>query len=309
MDRIDAMKVFVAALEEGSMAAAGRKLGRSPAAVSRAIAYLEDHVGTALLHRTTRMLRLSTAGEQYALACRRIVNDLEEAEREARGENAMPRGSLTLNAPTAAGEEILRPIVDAFIDATPTVSVRLHFVDRQVNLIDDGVDVALRIAHLADSSLVAIRVGEARRVVAASPRYLASRPKIERPSDLREHETIAMWPFDHDAWRFPAPDGGQAPQTVQFKPRLSVNNARAAAASAAEGHGVTRLFSYHVAPYVHEGSLAIILDEHEQPPLPVYLLTPYGRLAVPKVRAFVDFAAPRLKAYFARVNDSLRRAG
>ncbi|HEY9028766.1 MAG TPA: LysR substrate-binding domain-containing protein, partial [Burkholderiaceae bacterium] len=184
MDRIDAMKVFVAALDEGSLAGAGRKLGKSAAAVSRAIAFLEEHVGAALLHRTTRSIRLSETGERYATACRRILIDLEEADMVAAGEHSAPRGTLSVTAPVAAGEDLVRPILEEFMDRYPAVSARLHLLDRPANLIDEGIDVALRLAHLADSSLVAIRVGEVRRVVAAAPRYLARHPPIVDPADL-----------------------------------------------------------------------------------------------------------------------------
>jgi len=179
VDRIDAMKVFVAALDEGSLAGAGRKLGRSPAAVSRAIAFLEAHVGAQLLHRTTRSIKMSEAGERYAVACRRVLTDLEEADIAAAGERSAPRGILSLTAPVLSGEEVLRPILDAFTDTYPAVSARLYLLDRLVNLIDEGIDVALRIAHLPDSTLVAIRVGEVRRIVAAAPRYLALHPRIK----------------------------------------------------------------------------------------------------------------------------------
>src|SRR5262249_3793689 len=156
MDRIDAMKVFVAALDEGSLAGAGRKLGKSPAAVSRAIAFLEEHVGTELLHRTTRSIKLSEAGERYAAACRRVLAELAEADRCALGEQSAPRGTLSVTAPVAAGEQVLRPLLDEYMDLHPEVSVRLHMLDRPTNLIDEGIDVALRIAHLADSTLVAL---------------------------------------------------------------------------------------------------------------------------------------------------------
>jgi DNA-binding transcriptional LysR family regulator len=302
MDRIDAMKVFVATLDEGSLAGAARKLGRSPAAVSRAIAFLEEHVGAELLHRTTRSLRLSEAGERYAEACRRVLTELEEADLVVLGDKAAPRGMLTLTAPVAAGEEILRPIADAFLEAVPTVTAKLYFFDRPINLIEEGMDVALRIAHLSDSSLVAVKVGEVRRVLAASPRYLASHPRIEQPSDLARHEIIAMTHFGHDSWSFPAARGSSVAQTVQFKPRLVVNSVRAAVASAREGRGVTRLSSYHVAEAVRAGELEIILQDAEHSPMPVHLITPYGRLSVPKVRAFFDFAVPRLRAYFAGAN-------
>ncbi|MEJ8822278.1 LysR family transcriptional regulator [Variovorax humicola] len=300
MDRIDAMKVFVAALDEGSLAGAGRKLGKSPAAVSRAIAFLEAHVGTGLLHRTTRSIKLSEAGERYAVACRRVLIDLEEAEMTAAGEHAEPRGMLTITAPVAAGEDLVRPIVDAFMDAWPAVSVRLHLLDRPANLIDEGIDVALRIAHLADSTLVAIRVGEVRRVVAASPRYLSRHPPITEPADLAMHQIIAMTHFGIDSWSFPAVEGASMPRTVQFTPRFVVNGIRGAVASAVQGRGVVRLFSYHVAAQVAAKELEMVLVGDEPPPLPVHLVSPLGRLAVPKVRAFADFAVPRLRAGFSR---------
>ena len=298
VDRIDAMKVFVAALNEGSLAGAGRKLGRSPAAISRAIAFLEAHVGAELLHRTTRSIRLSEAGERYAIACRRILTDLEEADMAAAGERSAPRGMLTITAPVAAGEKLLRPLLDAFMDRFPDVSVRLDMLDRPSNLIDEGIDVALRIAHLDDSTLVALRVGEVRRVVAASPRYLARHSPITQPSDLAGHEIIAMTHFGIDTWSFPSNDDSPVPRTVQFNPRFVVNSIRAAVASAVQGRGVVRMFSYHLVDAVAEGTLKIILADDEHPPLPVHLVSPYGRLSVPKVRAFVDFALPRLRAAF-----------
>jgi DNA-binding transcriptional LysR family regulator len=303
MDRIDAMKVFVAALDEGSLAGAGRRLGRSPAAVSRAIAFLEAHVGAELLHRTTRSIRLSEAGERYAVACRRVLVDLEEADIVAAGERSAPRGLLTITAPVAAGEDIVRPIVDAFMDEYPAVNVRLYFLDRPANLIDEGIDLALRIAHLADSTLVAVRVGEVRRVVAASPRYLDQHPVIAEPADLAKHQIVAMTHFGIDSWSFPPAEGSAVPRAVQFTPRLIVNSIKGAVASAVGGRGVTRMFSYHIADQLRDGSLRIVLagDEHE--PLPVHLLAPHGRMQVPKVRAFVDFAVPRLKAHFSRLSS------
>lgn len=301
MDRIDAMRVFVSALDTGSLAGAGRRLGRSPAAVSRAIAFLENHVGVQLLHRTTRSIRLSEAGERYAAACRRVLTDLEEADMLAAGERAAPRGLLTLTAPLISGEDVLRPILDAFLDAYPAVSARLLLLDRPVSLVDEGIDAALRIAHLPDSTLVAVRIGEVRRVVAAAPSYLAQHPRIDEPADLAQHRVVSMTHFGIDSWSFlPAP-GSTTARTVQFAPRLIVNSVRAAVASAAEGHGVTRLFSYHVAEEVQAGRLKIVLADAEPAPLPVHIITPEGRLSVPKVRAFVDFALPRLKAQFARL--------
>lgn len=301
MDRIEAMTIFVAALDEGSLAGAARKMGRSPAAVSRAIAFLEERVGAQLLHRTTRSIKLSEAGERYAAACRRLLADLLEADMLAAGEQSVPRGTLTLTAPVAVGEEILRPILDAYMEAYPTVSARLYLLDRPVVLIDEGIDVALRIAHLADSMLVALPLGEVRRVLAASPRYLARHPRINEPADLAKHQIIAMTHFGIDSWSFPAKEGSSMARTVQFTPRLIVNSVRSAVASAVEGNGVTRLFSYHVAEQVRAGALQIILPGDEHASIPAHLITPYGRLSVPKVRSFVDFAVPRLRSYFARM--------
>ena len=301
MDRIDAMRVFVAAVSGGSLAAAGRRLGKSPAAVSRAIASLESHVGAELLHRSTRSMKLSEIGERYAVACRRVLADLEEADQAAMGLRSAPRGTLTLTAPVAAGESILRPVLDAYMDAFPDVSMRLQLLDQPVNLIDDRIDIALRIAHLPDSTLVALPVAHVRRVVAASPRYLARRPPIRRPADLGAHQIIAMTHFGIDSWSFASKDGSTLPRVVHFRPRLIVNSIRAAVASAVQGHGVVRLFSYHVSDAVVDGGLVVILEGDEPPPLPVHLVCPSGRLAVPKVRAFVDFALPRLRGAFADV--------
>ena len=310
MDRIDAMKVFVSAVDEGSLAGAGRRLRRSPAAVSRAIAFLEQHVGAELLHRTTRSLKLSEAGERYATACRRVLTDLEEADIAVAGERSAPRGTLTLTAPIITGEDILRPVLDAFMNEYPMVSARLYLLDRPVNLIDEGIDVALRIAHLSDSSFVAIRLGEVRRVIAASPQYLARHPVINEPADLAKHQIITMTNFGLNSWSFPPAEGSSVPRVVQFAPRLVVNTVRAAIESAREGHGVTRLFSYHVAEEIREGRLQILLGKDEHPPLPAHLLAPQGRFSVPKVRAFADFAVPRLKRYFAELtSETSRNAG
>jgi DNA-binding transcriptional LysR family regulator len=299
MDRIDAMKVFVAAVDEGSLVGASRKLKRSPAAVSRAIVFLEEHVGTQLLHRTTRSIRLSEAGARYAAACRRMLTELEEADMLAADEHSAPRGALTVTATVAAGEDVLRPVLDAFMDAYPCISVRLLLLDRPANLIDEGIDVALRIGHLADSNLIALRLGEVRRVVAASPRYLAKHPRIEELGDLVKHRIIAMTQFGIDSWSFPPLDGASIPRTVQFSPRMVVNSVRWAISSAVAGHGVTRLLSYHIAEEVKAGDLRLVLTNDEHRPYPVHLISPQGRLSVPKLRAFVDFAAPRLRARFA----------
>jgi DNA-binding transcriptional LysR family regulator len=265
-------------------------------------------VGAQLLHRTTRSIKLSEAGERYAVACRRVLADLEEAEIAAAGERSAPRGALTLTAPVHAGEIVLRPILDSFMEAYPAVSARLYLLDRPVNLIDEGIDIALRIAHLDDSTTVATRIGEVRRVVAAAPRYLAQHPRIEAPADLTKHQIIAMTHFGIDSWSFPPSPGSSVPRTVQFTPRLVINSIRGAVASAVDGRGVTRMFSYHIAEQVRDGALEIVLERDENPPLPVHVMSPQGRPAVPKVRAFMDFALPRLRSHFARLTkDASRR--
>jgi DNA-binding transcriptional LysR family regulator len=304
MDRLDAMKVFVVTLDEGSLAAAGRKLGRSPAAVSRAIAFLEERVGTELLHRTTRSIKLSEAGERYAAICRRVLGELEDADVVAAGERAVPRGTLSISAPNISGELVLRPVLDAFLDTYPTVSARVTLMDRQVNLIEEGIDIALRVGHLEDSSMIALRVGEVNRVVVASPRYLKQHPRIEQPADLAKHQMITMAHFT-SSWTFAPAAGSSVPRTVQFTPRLTTNSTRSAVASAVSGLGVTRLFSYQVAEQVQRGELEIVLAMCEDPPMPVHVITPHGRLSVPKVRAFMDFAVPRLRSQFARLANDL----
>lgn len=302
MDRIDAMKVFVTAVEEGSLAGAARRLKRSPTAISRALGLLEQHVGVELLHRTTRTLKLSEPGQRYVEACRRVLVDLEEADMIAGSERSSPRGILNISAPPILGEEVLRPILDSFLRENGNVSVRLLMLDRFVNLVDEGVDVALRIGNLADSTHLSTRIGgDVRRVVVAAPRYLDSRAAINEPSDLSRHDLIAFSNFGLESWSFAPAKDTAVPRTIHFTPRYLVNSVRAAAASAAEGMGVTRLYSYHVAEYVRDGRLTVVLPQAEPPALPVHILTPQGRAAVPKVRAFIDFAVPRLRSELGRI--------
>ena len=298
MDRIDAMAIFVAALDEGSLAGAGRKLGRSPAAVSRAVAFLEGHVGVQLLHRTTRSSRLSEVGERYAVACRRVLADLKDAEIMVASQRSAPGGTLAVAAPVLTGEEVLRPILDDFLDVFPKVTAKLMLLDRAVNLIEEGVDAALRVGDLEDSSMIGIRVGHVRRIIVAAPSYLTRHPAVEMPADLAKHQIIAFSEAGLSAWSFPPFEGSAVPRTVQFTPRVVVNSARAAIASATEGRGVTRLFSYQVVDHVRDGRLQIVLRSHECAPLPVHIVLPEGRLSIPKVRAFVDYVVPRLRTKF-----------
>jgi DNA-binding transcriptional LysR family regulator len=299
MDRLDAMRAFVVALDEGSLAAAGRRLGRSPAAMTRAIAALETQLGTPLFERKTRIVRLTDSGARYAAVARRILAELEEINLLAAGEPAAPRGLLTVTAPVVAGADILRPCLDDYLDAYPEVRAMLLLVDRQTNLLEEGIDVALRIAYLPDSALVAMRVGSVRRVVCAAPAYLARHPAIREPGDLAAHRIISLAETRQtENWSFPAGTSRAGGRIVRLTPRLVVNTIAAAKGSAMAGKGVTRLFSYQVAEEVRDGRLAIVLDAFEPAALPVHLVALRERLAAPKTRAFVDFVLPRLKAAF-----------
>jgi DNA-binding transcriptional LysR family regulator len=300
MDRLDAMRAFVLALDEGSLAAAGRRLGRSPPAMTRAIAALETQIGTMLFERKTRIIRLTEAGERYAAVARRILAELDEINLLAAGEAAQPRGLLTVTAPVVAGAEILRPSVDDYLDAYPQVSARLLLLDRFVNLVEEGIDVALRIGQLSDSALVAMRVGSVRRVVCAAPAYLKRHARVRAPGDLAEHRIISLAETRQaENWSFAPRSSRAGARVVRLSPRLLVNNIAAAKASALAGKGVARLLSYQVAEEVRDGRLAILLEKFEPAPMPVHLVAPRDRLAMPKTRAFVDFVLPRLKAAFA----------
>lgn len=241
---------------------------------------------------------MSDSGRLYAAACRRILSDLKHAEATAAGVAASPRGTLTLTAPVFAGEAILRPIISRFIDAYPAVNARLVLANGPLNLSDDDVDIALRIANLPDSSLIAVRVGEVRRVIVGAPSYLSSRPPVQRPDDLAGHRIIAMTHFGTDSWSFPPLAGSTAPRIVHFTPRLLINSMRGAISAAIDGQGLTRVFSFSVSGEVRAGKLQVVLKRDEPPPCPVHLICANGHLNAPKVRAFVDFAAPRLRSCF-----------
>ncbi|MER2195723.1 LysR family transcriptional regulator [Methylobacterium brachiatum] len=302
MDRLEAMRVFVTALDEGSLACAGRRLSRSPAAMTRAIAALERHVGARLLHRTTRGLQLTEAGEQYAAVCRRVLTDLEEADLALAGNRAAPRGVLTVTAPVMFGTRVLRPVVGEFLRAYPAMQVRYLLLNRVTNLVDEGIDVALRIAPLQESSLIAVRIGEVRRVLCASPRYLADRPPINTLADLARHDCIGIEPTSPtDIWSFPPARGSRIARTVRVKPRLMVNTDDAAVGAAIDGEGIVRIFSYKIQDEVRDGRLAVLLPADEPPPVPIHLVVSPDRLALAKVRAFMDFAAARLRTHLDRM--------
>lgn len=293
MDRIEAMVAFVAVVDAGGFAAAARKLGRSPASITRAVALLEGRLGVALLGRTTRTVRLTEPGERYLGACRRILAELAAAEALDADERAAPRGLLAITAPAAFGRVHVRPIVDVFLNRYPEVQARLFLVDRVVGLVDEGLDVAIRIAHLPDSALVATTVGQVRTLVCASPAYLQRRGEPLEPADLSRHTTLSFSEASSsDLWTF----GGERPRQVRVKPRLIVNNADAAIASAVEGNGVTRVLSYQVAEDLRRGRLVRLLERFEPPPLPVHVVSRAASASNVKVRAFIDLAVPGLRS-------------
>jgi DNA-binding transcriptional LysR family regulator len=303
MDRIDAIMAFVLAAEEGSLAAAARRLGRSPASVTRAIAFLEQNAGVRLLQRTTRAVRLTEAGGPYLASCRRVLAELEQADLLASGQRGSPSGLLNVTAPLLFGRLHVRPLVEAYLQAWPEARVNLLLLDRVVHLVDEGMDVAVRIGHLPDSSLIAVRVGVLRRIVVASPAYLAAHPPLRTPVDLQAHECIEFAQSDGGhAWSF----AGR--RDAEVKPRLVVNAAEAAVASAVEGHGVTRVLSYQAEAELRSGALVRVLHDFEPPPLPVHIVYPENRLIAAKTREFIDMAVPGLRAALDRIEAALANA-
>ncbi|HYZ31429.1 MAG TPA: LysR family transcriptional regulator [Crenalkalicoccus sp.] len=292
MDRIEAMATLLAVVRAGSLSAASRELRTPIATVSRRISELEAHLGTRLLTRTTRRITLTDAGEAYAAACRHILEQVEEAERAASGEYRAPRGELTVTASMMLGRRYLTPIATDFLGAYPDVVVHLRLSDRALDLHQEHVDVAVRLGPLPDSSLVARRVGEIRRVLAASPEYLARRGTPGTPAELAGHDCLDFAGFrTFSAWDL-SPDGAE----TGVRPRLSIDTAEPLVDAAIAGAGIVGLFSFHIAAAVRAGQLVPLLRGFEPPPLPVHLVYLGGGPLPLKVRAFLDFAAPRLKA-------------
>jgi DNA-binding transcriptional LysR family regulator len=294
MDRLEAMSALLAAVEAGSLSGASRKLGMPLATVSRKVSELEAHLRTRLVTRTSRRLILTDAGRSYIAACKRILDDIREAERAAAGEYSAPRGELIITAPIVFGRLHVLPVVLEFLKAYPEIDVRLTLADRIVNLQEDHVDLAVRIGELPDSSLVAMRVGSIGRVVCGSPAYFAERGTPKGPDELRKHDCITFNGLTSpEAWIFPSRKGNIS---VAVHSRLIVNTAEAAIDAAITGLGITRVLSYQVADAMRTGALLLALREFESPPVPVSLVhAGQGRLAL-KLRAILDFAAPRLKA-------------
>jgi DNA-binding transcriptional LysR family regulator len=294
MDRLESMSILVTAVDAGSLSAASRQLGTPLATVSRKVSELEAHLKTRLLSRSGRKLTLTEAGRHYVAACRRILEDVGEAERTATGEYRTPKGELTITAPLVFGRLHVMPLVFDFLKAYPEINIRIVLTDRIVNLLEEPVDVAVRIGDLPDSSLVATRVGSIRLVVCGSPAYFSKHGTPRHPADLCKHDCIT---FDGlaspDAWIFRT---RKADMPVRIHSRLVVSTAESAIDAAIVGLGITRLLSYQVADAIRAGALATALGQFEPPSWPVSLVFAQRRLVPQKVRALLDFATPRLKA-------------
>jgi len=296
MDRLDAMQAFVTVADLQGFAPAARKLGLSPSAVTRLIAALEDRMGARLLQRTTRSVALTDAGARYLERARRILADVEEAEGAAEGERTAPRGRLVISAPVGFGRLHVSPVVTAYLQRHREVSCDLRLSDRMVNLVEEGVDAAVRIGHLPDSTLVARHVGEMRRIVVASKAYLKARGEPKTPRDLASHDTVQFGTATAPAeWRFV--EAGREIR-VATMPRFSTNSADAAIQYAKQGGGLTRVLAYQAAAAIRRGALTVVLQEFEQPPLPIHIVYPTSRLLSAKVRAFIDLVTETADWHF-----------
>lgn len=291
MDRFVEMQVFVAVAETEGFASGARKLGISPPVATRAVADLENRLGVKLLTRTTRYVRVTDAGKRYLDDCKRILGDVEEADDAAAGINGEPSGHLAITAPVVFGRMFVLPGVLEYLQRYPKMDVSALYLDRVVNLLEEGLDVGVRIGQLADSSMRAARVGTVRRVLCASPEYLAKQGIPQTPEELLEHTVISAsgvnpsieWKFNQD-------------RNLRIKPRLSVTSNEAAIDATLAGFGIARQMSYQIAPQLESGQLKIILSEYELDPLPIHILHREGRYASVKVRSFVDLMVDRLRA-------------
>ncbi|MGO4136699.1 LysR family transcriptional regulator [Rhizobium brockwellii] len=294
MDRLDAMTVLLAVVEQGSLSAASRHLRSPLATVSRKVSELEAHLNAQLLQRSNRKITLTEAGRSYVEAAREILNRVEEAERTAAGEYSAPKGELTMTAPIVFGRLHVLPVVVDFLKAYPDINLRLMLGDRLSNLVEDHIDVALRIGNLPDSNLIATRLGAIRRTVYASPDYLTRHALPRHPGDLAGHDCVTFEGMaSMPSWTFIE---GRHDVAVPIRSRLAVNTAEAAVDAAVAGLGITRVLSYQAARAEMAGLLVPLLQDFEPPPAPVHLVYPAQGLVALKLRALLDFATPRLRA-------------
>ncbi|HVZ07594.1 LysR substrate-binding domain-containing protein [Rhodopila sp.] len=293
MDRMDAMRAFVAVATRGSFAGAARHLRLSPTAVTRGVARLEEELGLMLLRRTTRSVRLTGPGAAYLEDCRRILADLDDAERRLRGEAAAPRGLLTVGAPLMFGRLHVLPVVRRLLRDHPDLSIRLVLSDRVSNLVEEGIDAAVRLAALPDSALVALKLGEVRRVTVASPAYLAARGVPATPAELAGHDIVAAETVGSATeWRF----GHDQRIVIRIEPRLIMNTADAAIAAVEDGFGITRTASYQAEASLRSGRLRLILEDHATAPYAVSVVHPAHRVGSANVAAFVAAARAHFRA-------------
>lgn len=294
MDRLYTMTIFLAVVDEGGFAPAARRLAISPPVVTRAVTELEHAMGVRLLQRTTRTVRVTDVGARYASDCRRILADVADAESAATGSHGAPRGRLVITAPVLFGAMYVTPIVTEYLRRYPEVDVECRFLDRVVNMMEEGVDTAIRIGALPDSSYQAVEVGRVRHQVCASPAYLKARGIPRHPDDLKTHNIIAALSLSRSPeWRF---DDAGAPLTVKVRPRLSSTSNDAAICAAVDGFGLTRVISYMLAPHLAAGRLKTVLTRFEAAPMPINVVHHEGRQSTPKVRAFIDLAITMLRA-------------
>lgn len=297
MEHFQTISLFLTVAQSSSLSAAAQTAGRSVPTVTRAIDALEARLRVALIERSTRGIRLTESGLRFAHDCPRLLNEIATAEQSAQGLHAEVRGSLTIAAPLLFGQHFLTPVVLAFLEAHPAIRVQAQFTDRSPNLQEEGLDVAVLMGNLPDSSLVVVGVGSARRIVVASPRYLENHGTPETPKALLEHSLVhALGESPAPEWQFHTQS---STERLRFRPRLSLSTSQACLEAAAAGAGIARCMSYQAQPRLMSGQLCRILEAHEPPPLPLYLAYREGRRAAARVRSFVDFAAPRLRAQLA----------
>jgi DNA-binding transcriptional LysR family regulator len=298
MDRIETMQAFVTVADHKGFAPAARKLGLSASAVTRMVAALEERVGARLLQRTTRSVMLTDAGERFLERARRILADVEEAEGAVQAERTQPTGRLVVSAPLGFGRRHVTPLMSNYLKCYPDVAGDLRLSDRMVNLVEEGVDIAVRIGHLPDSSLVARAVGDMRRMVVASPDYLATHGEPHHPSEIAAHRTVHFGALSAAPdWRF-VEDGREV--RVACAPRFTTNSADAAIYHAEQGGGLTRVLAYQAAEGLAGGRLKAVLVDYEIAPLPIHLVYPTSRLLSAKVRAFVDLVLHDCDWHFAK---------
>ncbi|WP_153768321.1 LysR family transcriptional regulator [Labrenzia sp. CE80] len=293
MDRVQSLEVFIAVAEAESFSAGARRVGLSAPSATRGINALEDRLGARLFTRTTRRVRLTDVGKTYLEDARHILAQLQAADDAAAGAASNPVGVLRLTCPNEFGRIYVTPVLTGFLDTYPNVSADVIMVDRIVNMVEEGFDIAVRIGPLPSSGLVAVRIGQVRRMVCATPDYLERNGLPKTPADLLHHQIVATAPVSAVVdWRF----GKDQSETVRVTPRLRVSSVAAAISVARQGWGLTRVLSYQIGKDLQDGTLQPILEEHEPEPLPIHLVHLEGRRAPAKVRTFIDFAKQRLRA-------------